>query len=324
MSKLLIIDDDEMIREELRDRIISMGHECEEAGTVQQSLEKLNQTAFDCVLLDLSIPVALEGRSRVEHGLNVLRQIVAMPDAPPVIVITSHGLNSHTLAISTIDMGATTFVAKPFTDDPIEPKITMVLERRAAGISAPAKPKPKVFQGGTLALTENGIELCGEPVGGGRKDASIRQIVKLLAVKGPERYQKMSGAELADAIGGSVTPATVVNAIKDFRERCQRAVSAQPQEVITSTRGGGYRLADWIVVRFDSDSLMQPSLEADKAAVSRVLRKHGQCPRKQIASESRLPEARLVAAIDALDNEGKLMIQGSGSGTVYSMKGAPY
>lgn len=324
MSKLLIIDDDELVREELRDRIISMGHESEEAGTVQQSLEKLNRTAFDCVLLDLAIPVALEGRSRIEHGLNLLRQIVAMPDAPPVIVITSHGLDSHMLAISAIDIGATTFAAKPFTDDPIEPKITMVLERRAAGISASAKPKPKAFQGGTLALTGNGIELCGEPVGGGRKDASIRQIVKLLSVKGPERYQKMSGAELADAIGGSVTPATVANAVKAFRKRCQRAVAAQPQEVITSTRGGGYRLADWIVVRFDSEFSNQPSLEADKAAVLRVLRKHGQCPRAQIASESRLPEARLAAAMDALDNEGGLMIRGSGSGTVYSVKGAPH
>jgi len=320
MSRILIIDDDKGDREELRDRIVSMGHVTDEARSVQEALEKLKRTAFDCVLLDLGVPVNLEGRPRVENGQNLLGQIVAMPDAPPVIIITANGLNSHRLAVAMIEMGAATFVGKPFRDDPIEPKIAMVLERRAGARPASAASKPKEFRGGTLIVTHNGLELCGEPVGGGRKDASIRQIVQLLSVKGAEHYRRMSIAELANAIGGDVTPQTVVNAIKDFRKRCQRAVGARPQDVIVSTRGGGYRLADWIEVRFESDSPVGSMLKSDKAAVIRTLQRCEECSRKELASQSGLSEARLAAALGALDDEGQLLIRGSGSGTVYSMK----
>ena len=129
MKRILIIDDQEDVRAELRDRIESMNHESEEAASQDEAIRKLEDLAYDCVLLDLSIPLKNDGVTRIDHGRNLLQRIVAMPSAPPVIVITSHGLNGHKLAVEMINLGAATFVGKPFEDDPVEPKIQMVLDR---------------------------------------------------------------------------------------------------------------------------------------------------------------------------------------------------
>ena len=319
MSKILVIDDDETVREEFRDRIVSMGHECEEARTIQEALEKLKQSAFDCVLLDLGLPVSLEGRPLVANGQNLFGQIVAMPDAPPVIVITAHGLNGPRLAVSMMEMGAVTFIGKGLQDDSLEAKITMVLERRAGTRSSSTPRKPGVFKGGRLLVGPASIELCGETVGGVRKNAIIRKIIRLLLEKSAGRDRNMSRAELAQAIGGSATVKSVASAIAAFREQCKRALGAGRHDVIATSRGGGYQLADWIKAEF-SDEPAETRFESDKAAVLRALRRCGECSRKQIAIDSGVPEARLASVMDALDDEGMLLLRGSGSSAVYSLK----
>jgi CheY-like chemotaxis protein len=165
MKRILIIDDQEDVRAELRDRIESMNHESEEAASQDEAIRKLEDLAYDCVLLDLSIPLKNGGVTRLDHGRNLLQRIVAMPSAPPVIVITSHGLNGHKLAVEMINLGAVTFVGKPFEDDPVEPKIQMVLDRKG-GKGATAQKSDKAFSGGVLLLNDDGIELCGVIVGG--------------------------------------------------------------------------------------------------------------------------------------------------------------
>ena len=161
MIRILVIDDQDDVRDELRERIASMNHESDEAASQEQALEKLGNLAYDLVLLDLKIPLSFGGVTRMEHGRNLLQRIVAMPAAPPVIVITSHyGPQGHKLATEMIHLGAASFVGKPFDDDPPEPKIEMVLARRKT--RAPATEKTEgSFTGGVLFLHDEGIELCG-------------------------------------------------------------------------------------------------------------------------------------------------------------------
>ena len=146
MNRILIIDDQEDVRAELRERIASMNHESDEASSQEEAIRKLGELAYDCVLLDLAIPLKSEGITRIEHGRNLLLRIVAMNSAPPVIVITSNGLNGHKLAVEMIHLGAVSFVGKPFDDDPIEPKIQMVLDRKGGRGCGGSKFRQRVFR----------------------------------------------------------------------------------------------------------------------------------------------------------------------------------
>jgi len=317
MSRILIIDDNDDVREELKDRIAAMGHQSEEAGTLEEALVRLSETAFDCVLLDLALPVKFEGVARIEHGKNLLQRIVAMNDAPPVIVMTGHGLQGHKLAIETIDLGATTFVGKPFESDPIEPKIERVLAKQSRP-SAPAVVGN--FEGGALVLREGSIEISGVYVGGSRANAYIRKIILTLRERASNGdYKRFSAKALAEATGSDVSPQTITSAIKDFRTQCQQKLGCGPNDVIRTWPGGGYQLADWIEVRSGSDDHPATQIEHDQQIVLSEIRKHGCRTLRQLSETTVLPQARLKSALSELKDKKLTTLIGSGKVATYSI-----
>jgi DNA-binding response OmpR family regulator len=318
MNRILIIDDEEEVREELKDRVASMGHESEEAASQAEALRKLDELDFDLVLLDLTIPLKFEGVARVDHGKNLLERIVSQIGAPPVIVITAHEFDGHMFAIDIIDLGATTFVAKPFDENPVEPKIRMVLEknqtrRRAAG------QQPAEFKGGSLVLNDDGIELCGQVVGGTRGHGYIRRILEMLAGHKNGQYVKLSRDQLAEGIGGDAIAAGMASAISDFRTNCAEKLGCGRNDVIRTEAGGGYRLAENIEVKLGREERPLAQIEEDKAFVIRQIKRHGKRTRRQISDVGGITAVRVKAALSALDDEGKVTMTGSGSSATYSL-----
>ena len=319
MSRILIVDDKEDVRVELTDRIASMGgHETEGAATQEEALEKLARIEFDCVLLDLAIPFKFDGVARVENGKNTLKQILEMPDPPAVVIIPGTEFEGHALPVEVLELGASAFVTKPFDLNPVEPKIEMVLARRAARRAVETRNK-ETFQGGTLIRREDGIELCGVVVGGTRSDANIGRIIDVLAVKGPEHYRRFSATKVAAALGG-ISASTVANAIKAFRNKCEELLGAGQHDVIASEEGGGYQLRDWIQVVTECDPSPTGEAEADKATVVRHIKRHGSRTWRQLRSGIAIPDPRIKAALKALEEENTLALRGSGSNITYSLK----
>jgi DNA-binding NtrC family response regulator len=203
-ARLLIIDDNSSVRTDVRERIESLGHEADEAAYQDEALRKLEEMQYDCVLLDLEIPVKIEGVAGIHHGRNLLERIVSMPDAPPVIVITSHGLDGHKLGVEMMRIGAKDFAGKPFDKDPLDPKIQRVLESRKNSPSGRNQtPRIRKFSGGVLTINGDGIELCDTTVGGIRSYAMIREVVQLLSEKKNGKFRKMPAKELAAKIASS-------------------------------------------------------------------------------------------------------------------------
>ena len=79
---IAILDDEEKLRLALARLLKANGYAAVSFATGDALLEGLNVRHFDCLLLDLYMP----GMS----GFDVLGQLLARPDAPPVIVITAH------------------------------------------------------------------------------------------------------------------------------------------------------------------------------------------------------------------------------------------
>lgn len=321
MSRILIVDDNDDVLEELTDLVNSKGHDYEKATCQEQALEMLGDTAFDLVLLDLQIPVKFEGTTRIEHGKNLCQRIFAMPDRPDVIVITSHGLNGWQLAVEMQELGAATFCGKPFDQNPIGPKIDKVLAQRAARSKSEPESAKAPFEGGTLVVHPDSITLNGQVVGGIKGNAYIRRVIELLSASGEKGGRaRLQAGEMAQTIGSHVSAPVVTSAINDFRRTCKLKLGCGQHEVILSHRSGGYQLADWIEVKLGRDEPLPKQIDSDRQAVIRQLKRHRKRTRRQISDATGISVQRVKLALSALETAKKIALTGTGSGAEYSLK----
>jgi len=116
-KSVLIVDDEEMVRRPLRKRLTKLGYACDEAGSTDEALQKLQNNTADLVLLDLKMP----GRS----GIELLQEIRARYNETPVIVATA--VNETGVAVQCKDLGAQDYIMKPFNLDEVVLSIYRVL-----------------------------------------------------------------------------------------------------------------------------------------------------------------------------------------------------
>jgi len=117
MNKILIIDDDKSLLELLQNCMHGL-YEVDTAWNGRQGLDKLSQTKYDLVLLD----VMLVG----ENGFEVLGKI-RKQYAVPVIMLTAK--NSPSDKVSGLGIGADDYVTKPFSIVLLGKRITALLRR---------------------------------------------------------------------------------------------------------------------------------------------------------------------------------------------------
>ena len=115
VAHILIADDDAGIRTGLVAICMAGGHRTSEAGTGAETIRVATEERPDLVLLDLRMP---EG-----DGLEVLPKLVAMKDAPAVVILS--GFADVRTAVQAMGLGAATVLEKPV--DP--PGLREVLER---------------------------------------------------------------------------------------------------------------------------------------------------------------------------------------------------
>ena len=119
MAEILVVDDDDIIRETLCE-LLSEDHACQTAATAEQALAKLQSQAFDVVLTDFSMP----GLS----GLDLLNRVVQLYPGTPVIVVS--GLSDQEQAQSLIGQGAFDYLLKPFRLEVVEDSVKRAIAYR--------------------------------------------------------------------------------------------------------------------------------------------------------------------------------------------------
>ncbi len=125
MALILIVDDDEKIRDTLYD-LLSPEHSCQTAETAEKALARLAIESYDLVLTDLS----MSGISGIEL-LSLIRQKYT---TTPVIVIS--GISDQEHAQGLIRLGAFDYLLKPFRLDVIEKSVRRALDYRRRLIGA--------------------------------------------------------------------------------------------------------------------------------------------------------------------------------------------
>jgi DNA-binding NtrC family response regulator len=117
---ILIIDDEEIIREALEALLVAEGHLVRTAATAAAGLEALANRTPDVVLLDLMLPD--------RNGLDVLEDIRRLDDELPVVMITAYGTIEN--AIAATKQGAFYYFTKPFKNDEVVVVLRNAIERR--------------------------------------------------------------------------------------------------------------------------------------------------------------------------------------------------
>ena len=118
MAEILVVDDDDVIRDTLCE-LLGFDHHCQQASTAEEALQKLEAQPFDLVLTDISLP-GLSGRELLQRVLSLY------PDMPVIIV---SGLSDQDQAQSLISGGAFDYLLKPFRLEVVEESV-----RRAVGL----------------------------------------------------------------------------------------------------------------------------------------------------------------------------------------------
>jgi len=142
--KILVVDDDGDLREELVEQIAQAPElEAIEAASAEEALEKLGGGHFDLVLMDVGLP-DLDGREAVKRARTAGFK-------GPVIMLTGHDTDLDT--ISGLDAGANDYVTKPFRFAVLLARIRAQLRSHEASDDAVLHIGDLTFRPATKLLT---------------------------------------------------------------------------------------------------------------------------------------------------------------------------
>ncbi|MDE2615417.1 MAG: response regulator transcription factor [Burkholderiales bacterium] len=128
--RILLVEDDPVLREVMRLSLRDAGHRVDETGTLEQAAHFWRVQPFDAVLLDLNLPQSEAATSPLANGLTLLREARARGDRTPVLVLTARNRTDERIA--GLDAGADDYLGKPFELAEVEARLR-ALVRRTAG-----------------------------------------------------------------------------------------------------------------------------------------------------------------------------------------------
>lgn len=170
-EQILVVDDEQVIRESLKRILERAGYQVAVSGSGYNAMELVQKQDIDLVLTDLKMPGM--------EGLEVLKSIKVLQPDVPVVIIT--GYATVETAVEAIKSGAYDYLSKPFTPDQVKDLVSKALETRATspenqrlqqeleeheGFSffiGKSKPMQKVYQRILkVAQTDSSVLITGE------------------------------------------------------------------------------------------------------------------------------------------------------------------
>lgn len=149
MPKVLIVDDDDQIREALRRGLRARDYDVLTAGNGETALDILTGAAVDVVVLDLGLPGI--------DGHEVIRRLRAFTDVPVVVLSVRE---SQSEKVAALDAGADDYVVKPFGMDELLARMRAALRR-----ARPEESRPRlVFGDLEVDLARQLVQLGGQQV----------------------------------------------------------------------------------------------------------------------------------------------------------------
>ncbi|MGH1284868.1 response regulator transcription factor [Bacillus toyonensis] len=118
MKKIILIEDDEIIREELQNFFIKYGYEVKAPTDFNHSIKYIESENADLILLDINLPVF--------DGYYICREIRKTSDVP-IFMVTSR--DSDVDELISMNLGADDFITKPYNTEILLARVTNILRR---------------------------------------------------------------------------------------------------------------------------------------------------------------------------------------------------
>lgn len=155
-AKVLLVDDDDRLRQMMAEYLLRHGIESEGAGTAAAALRLLGRQHFDLVVLDLMLPD--------DDGINLCRRLRGGSTPLPIIILSAKGDDVD--RIIGLEVGADDYLAKPCNLRELVARIFTVLRRfgQAPGGDGVGAPQRHQIGGFELDLWTRSLTRDGEAV----------------------------------------------------------------------------------------------------------------------------------------------------------------
>ncbi|QSR36597.1 response regulator [Marinobacterium iners] len=140
MSRILIVEDESIIRSALRRLLEKNGYEVSDAGSVAEACGDFSLESFDLIITDLRLPGA--------PGTD----LIGLAGSVPVLIMTSYA--SLRSAVDAMKLGAVDYIAKPFDHDEM-------LKTVAATLSQPRTASDSEVSGSTSGKAPEQTRIIG-------------------------------------------------------------------------------------------------------------------------------------------------------------------
>ncbi len=220
--KILVVEDEPMLRDGLVDLFEGAGHTVTAVGDGQAGVTEGREKAFDLVVLDLMLPKL--------DGIEVCRRLRVARPTLPILMLTARGAEEE--KVKGLKAGADDYVTKPFGVRELLARIEALARRAKA---APAAPE-------VLAVDDCRLDLgrCVASRGDEEVPLTARE-VGILRWLHRHQSRGVTRAELLEQVWGTVgslQTRTVDMTIAKLRQKIERD-PAEPKIVVTVT-GVGY------------------------------------------------------------------------------------
>ncbi|MEL7059867.1 MAG: response regulator transcription factor [Acidobacteriota bacterium] len=221
--KILVVEDDPMLREGLRDLLIGAGHDVMTAADGAAGVEAGRSEPFDLVILDLMLPKL--------GGIEVAERLRIARPALPILMLTARGAEDD--KVRGLEAGADDYVTKPFGTKELLARVD-AFARRAQQIPSPAEvleADGAVFDLGRCEVSRDG-----------QVETLTAREVGILRWLHRHRERGVPRSELLENVWGTVgtlQTRTVDMTVAKLRQKIERNPS-QPL-IVTTVTGVGYR-----------------------------------------------------------------------------------
>ncbi|MBX9688939.1 MAG: response regulator transcription factor [Candidatus Obscuribacterales bacterium] len=124
MGKLLLVDDDETVCQNVKLWLEQDKHMVDLAKSVESAKDFMRVIGYDLLILDWNLPDA--------SGLELLKQLRQSGNSVPVLMLTGHGDMEH--KVIGFETGADDYLAKPFHEKELSLRVKALLKRPASDL----------------------------------------------------------------------------------------------------------------------------------------------------------------------------------------------
>ncbi len=223
MAKILIVDDEEKIREVIKEYALFNEYETDEASDGMQAVDKCSKNDYDLIIMDIMMPKL--------DGFTAVKQIRKYKDIP-VIMLSARGEEYDKL--HGFELGIDDYVVKPFSPKELMARCAAVLARKNG--SRTDEANVLTSEGISLDLSGRTLSIDGEKIEITLKEFEILSFLmknKNIAIS---RERMLSDIWGYDFYGDD---RTIDTHIKNLRNRLGKY-----RDKISTVRGVGYKFED--------------------------------------------------------------------------------